>query len=254
MNERRAARRAGRSRGRDASGGNAVRENGGTTTRGVTARVGVRPLRMATSFQKKQVAGLNLSMTSLGFDFSTSFSERCSIGHSLPYSRATGMSLKPAPASLRDLPRAPPGALPPAPGGYGGGLPPAPGRGGYAPPPGGGYGGGAPRPTTQLPPRGGTGGGGGPQHPTGLPPNLLALFEPRPPLEYMPPPARPKKTLALTGIAALVGEFEDPKRGRTNRKKRRSRGPSPTSPSTTRSSRSGRVRSGACSPSPAARW
>ena len=28
----------------------------------------------------------------------------------------------------------------------------------------------------------------------------------------MPPPARPKKTLALTGIAALVGEFEDPKR------------------------------------------
>ena len=123
------------------------------------------------------------------------------------------MSLKPAPASLRDLPRAPPGALPPAPGGYGGGLPPAPGRGGYAPPPGGGYGGGAPRPTTQLPPRGGTGGGGGPQHPTGLPPNLLALFEPRPPLEYMPPPARPKKTLALTGIAALVGEFEDPKRG-----------------------------------------
>ena len=41
---------------------------------------------------------------------------------------------------------------------------------------------------------------------------------------------------------------------RTNRKKRRSRGPSPTSPSTTRSSRSGRVRSGACSPSPAARW
>ena len=123
------------------------------------------------------------------------------------------MSLKPAPASLRDLPRAPPGALPPAPGGYGGGLPPAPGRGGYATPPGGGYGGGAPRPTTQLPARGGTGGGAGPQHPTGLPPNLLSLFEPRPPLEYMPPPARPKKTLALTGIAALVGEFEDPKRG-----------------------------------------
>ena len=123
------------------------------------------------------------------------------------------MSLKPAPASLRDLPRAPPGALPPAPGGYGGGLSPAPGRGGYAPPPGGGYGGGAPRPTTHLPPRGGIGGGSGPQHPTGLPPNLLALFEPRPPLEYMPPPARPKKTLALTGIAALVGEFEDPKRG-----------------------------------------
>ena len=126
------------------------------------------------------------------------------------------MSLKPAPASLRDLPRAPPGALPPAPGGYGGGLPPAPGRGGYAPPPGGGYGGGAPRPTTHLPPRGGIGGGGGPQHPTGLPPNLLALFEPRPPLEYMPPPARPKKTLALTGIAALVGEFEDPKRSEEN--------------------------------------
>ena len=33
----------------------------------------------------------------------------------------------------------------------------------------------------------------------------------------MPPPARPKKTLALTGIAALVGEFEDPKRGETSK-------------------------------------
>jgi U1 small nuclear ribonucleoprotein len=32
----------------------------------------------------------------------------------------------------------------------------------------------------------------------------------------MPPPARPKKTLALTGIAALVGEFEDPKRSEEN--------------------------------------
>ena len=41
---------------------------------------------------------------------------------------------------------------------------------------------------------------------------------------------------------------------RTNRKTRRSRGPFPTSPNTTRSSRSGRERSGACSPSPAARW
>ena len=44
------------------------------------------------------------------------------------------------------------------------------------------------------------------------------------------------------------------KKNRTNRKTRRSRGPFPTSPNTTRSSRSGRVRSGACSPSPAARW
>ena len=38
-----------------------VRENGGTTTRGVTASVGVKRLRMVTSFQKKQVARLNFS-------------------------------------------------------------------------------------------------------------------------------------------------------------------------------------------------
>ncbi|MDA9097534.1 U1 small nuclear ribonucleoprotein 70 kDa [bacterium] len=119
------------------------------------------------------------------------------------------MSLKPAPASLRDLPRAPPGAFPPGPGGYAGGLPPAPQRGGYGPP-GLGYAGGGPRPTQSLPPRGGMGGGPGTtQHQTGLPPNLLALFEARPPLEYMPAPARPKKTLALTGVANLVGEFEE---------------------------------------------
>ena len=42
------------------------------------------------------------------------------------------MSLKPAPASLRELPRAPPGRSP-APGGYG--LPPAPGGYGLPPPP-----------------------------------------------------------------------------------------------------------------------
>ena len=48
------------------------------------------------------------------------------------------------------------------------------------------------------------------QHQTGLPPSIISLFEARAPLEYMPAPARPKKTLALTGIAGLVNEFEDP--------------------------------------------
>ena len=83
------------------------------------------------------------------------------------------MSLKPAPASLRDLPPPPGrGGLPPAPGGY------APAPGGYAPP--GPYAGaGPPRTSASLPPRGGGSGvlpGAGTQHQTGLTPSLLRMF------------------------------------------------------------------------------
>ena len=113
------------------------------------------------------------------------------------------MSLKPAPASLRELPRAPPGALPPAPGGYG--LPPAPG--GYGLPPAPGFAGGGFR--SSLPPRGGA--AQPPQHQTGLTPLLLRHFKPREPIEYMPLPAKAKITQRMTGVAHLVSEFADPK-------------------------------------------
>ena len=113
------------------------------------------------------------------------------------------MSLKPAPASLRELPRAPPGALPPAPGGYG--LPPAPG--GYGLPPAPGFAGGGFR--SSLPPRGGA--AQAPQHQTGLTPHLLRHFKPREPIEYMPLPAKSKITQRMTGVAHLVSEFSDPK-------------------------------------------
>jgi U1 small nuclear ribonucleoprotein len=124
--------------------------------------------------------------------------------------------LKPAPPSLRELPRAPPGSLPPPPLGHSAyGMPPTLGGGTYGLPPrlaggitplsalggaglkpvGGGYAG------------GGGGGGGAPRglpgrqadHQTGLTPSLLQLFIPRPPVEYMPAPAKPKKTQAMTG-------------------------------------------------------
>lgn len=44
-----------------------------------------------------------------------------------------------------------------------------------------------------------------------LPPNLLALFGPRPPLEYKPPPDRlsiDRKPIKITGIAEYVDLFE----------------------------------------------
>uniref|UniRef100_A0A1I8IJB1 U1 small nuclear ribonucleoprotein 70 kDa n=1 Tax=Macrostomum lignano TaxID=282301 RepID=A0A1I8IJB1_9PLAT len=46
-----------------------------------------------------------------------------------------------------------------------------------------------------------------------LPPNLLALFAPRDPLNYLPPLDRPQhyRTLPYTGVAQFLGEFEDPK-------------------------------------------
>jgi U1 small nuclear ribonucleoprotein len=39
----------------------------------------------------------------------------------------------------------------------------------------------------------------GQSHPTGLTANLLKLFEPRPPLEYKPPPEK-RKCPPLTGM------------------------------------------------------
>lgn len=49
----------------------------------------------------------------------------------------------------------------------------------------------------------------GQSHPTGLTNNLLKLFEPRPPLEYKPPPEK-RKCLPYTGMAQFVGKFADP--------------------------------------------
>lgn len=42
-----------------------------------------------------------------------------------------------------------------------------------------------------------------------LPPPLLALFAPRPPLQYLPPFEK-NKLPPYSGIAAYVTEFEDP--------------------------------------------
>ena len=53
-------------------------------------------------------------------------------------------------------------------------------------------------------------GGAAGAHQTGLTPSLLALFVPRPPVEYMPAPAKPKKTQPMTGVAAYVDKFTDP--------------------------------------------
>ena len=47
-------------------------------------------------------------------------------------------------------------------------------------------------------------------HQTGLTPSLLRLFVARPPVEYHPPPAKPKKTQPYTGIADYVKLFTDP--------------------------------------------
>ncbi|OVA18690.1 RNA recognition motif domain [Macleaya cordata] len=49
----------------------------------------------------------------------------------------------------------------------------------------------------------------GQSHPTGLTNNLLKLFEPRPPLEYKPPPEK-RKCLSYTGMAQFVGNFAEP--------------------------------------------
>ncbi|KAF3434730.1 hypothetical protein FNV43_RR21815 [Rhamnella rubrinervis] len=48
----------------------------------------------------------------------------------------------------------------------------------------------------------------GQSHPTGLTSNLLKLFEPRPPLEFKPPPEK-RKCPPLTGIAQFVSKFAD---------------------------------------------
>ncbi|TKY70374.1 U1 small nuclear ribonucleoprotein 70 kDa [Spatholobus suberectus] len=49
----------------------------------------------------------------------------------------------------------------------------------------------------------------GQSHPTGLTANLLKLFEPRPPLEYKPPPEK-RKCPPLTGMAQFVSKFAEP--------------------------------------------
>lgn len=46
----------------------------------------------------------------------------------------------------------------------------------------------------------------GQSHPTGLTNNLLKLFEPRPPLEFKPPPEK-RKCPPLTGLNILYGFF-----------------------------------------------
>ena len=95
--------------------------------------------------------------------------------------------LKPAPQSLRELPRAPPGSLPPPPGGFG--LPPPPGFPGFRP--------GFPpmMPGMMRPPimHGLRPAPNASVHQTGLTPSLLRLFVARPPSEYHPPPAKPRR-------------------------------------------------------------
>nr|GMC67829.1 U1 small nuclear ribonucleoprotein 70 kDa [Ipomoea batatas] len=49
----------------------------------------------------------------------------------------------------------------------------------------------------------------GQSHPTGLTANLLKLFEPRPPLEFKPPPEK-RKCLPYTGMAQFVSNFAEP--------------------------------------------
>ncbi|KAB1226166.1 U1 small nuclear ribonucleoprotein 70 kDa [Morella rubra] len=49
----------------------------------------------------------------------------------------------------------------------------------------------------------------GASHPTGLTSNLLKLFEPRPPLEFKPPPEK-RKCPPLSGMAQFVTRFAEP--------------------------------------------
>ncbi|XP_010070052.2 U1 small nuclear ribonucleoprotein 70 kDa [Eucalyptus grandis] len=49
----------------------------------------------------------------------------------------------------------------------------------------------------------------GQSHPTGLTANLLKLFEPRPPLEYKPPPEK-RKCPSYAGIGQFVSHFAEP--------------------------------------------
>ncbi|KAF5752967.1 U1 small nuclear ribonucleoprotein 70 kDa-like isoform X2 [Tripterygium wilfordii] len=49
----------------------------------------------------------------------------------------------------------------------------------------------------------------GQSHPTGLTNNLLKLFEPRPPLEYKPPPEK-RKCPPYTGMAQFISKFAEP--------------------------------------------
>ena len=49
----------------------------------------------------------------------------------------------------------------------------------------------------------------GQSHPTGLTANLLKLFEPRPPLEFKPPPEK-RKCPPYTGMAQFASNFAEP--------------------------------------------
>ncbi|KAF2302293.1 hypothetical protein GH714_034007 [Hevea brasiliensis] len=49
----------------------------------------------------------------------------------------------------------------------------------------------------------------GQSHPTGLTANLLKLFEPRPPLDFKPPPEK-RKCPPYTGMAQFVSQFAEP--------------------------------------------
>lgn len=49
----------------------------------------------------------------------------------------------------------------------------------------------------------------GQSHPTGLTSNLLKLFEPRPPLEFKPPPEK-RKLPSYTGMGQFVNHFAEP--------------------------------------------
>lgn len=103
-----------------------------------------------------------------------------------------------------------PGGMPP----MGGGMPPMgmmPGMMPGMPPPmmGGAPPGGMPPPMMGGRPIPGQFRGMAITHPTGLSPNLLPMFAPRPPMKWYPPPAKPKKTQRMGGVANAVREFEE---------------------------------------------
>ena len=138
------------------------------------------------------------------------------------------------------------GATMGAPPRFGGGAPPrgGPGAIGRGPPFAGGAPGGAPpmgggAPFGMGPPFGmgaATGMGTGPPpmggrptpgqfrgmaitHPSGLSPDLLRMFAPRAPLKWCAPPAKPKKTQRMQGVAACVKEFETASKTATQKRK-----------------------------------
>ena len=84
------------------------------------------------------------------------------------------------------------------------GMPPMGRGGGFGGPMMGGRGG----PPMRRPPMGGM--MNAPRGPQGLTPELMQLFAPRPPLDHLPPPRRPKPKLPLSGVAEYIKEFAAP--------------------------------------------